>query len=151
MATKTVIGSDNSNPNHQVEIIGDQTIEPVVASEFDKKAQKKMFDEEAFMNEIVEIEIATSTNENDPPHILLNVNGTSMPLIRGVPLPVKRKYVEVLARCKETKYRQPTRDMANPEAGNTLLGNTALTYPFQVLKDTARGMAWLQAVKAEAA
>lgn len=141
---KTIIGDAKSET--AVEVHTDQTIEPVVNLEMGKTVS-----EEVFMNELVEIIVAETTDENAPPHLLLNVNGVSMPLARGTPINVKRKYVEVLARCKETKYKQPTRDMSNPEAGNHLVGSTALTYPFEVVTDSDKGRAWLRAVRAEAA
>lgn len=142
----------NANSEHQVEVFTDQTVEPIVAQEFDKQSQAQLFNVEAFMNEPVEIVLAESNNDNDAPVIVLNVNGVSMPIARGVPVKVKRKYVEVLARCKETKYRQPDRNMANPEGGNELVGATALSYPFEVLHDpNPKGGAWLRAVKLEAA
>jgi hypothetical protein len=138
MAKNTVTG---------VEVNDGQNLEPIVAHEFGKAAS-----EEAFMNELLVIELATTTDDEDPQHVIVNVNGVSQPLMRGVPFEVKRKYVEVLARCKETKYKQPTRDMQNPEAGNSLNGRTALTYPFQVLEDpNPIGREWLKAVLAEAA
>lgn len=145
MANKrTIIGSDD-NPDHQVEVHGDQELEPIVNQEFDRTVA-----EEAFMNELVEIEVAPTTDDNAPSSFVLNVNNVNQPIMRGVPIKVKRKYVEVLARCKETRHTQPVRDMTNPEAGNALIGRTALAYPFQVLQDSGKGMAWLRAVMAEA-
>jgi hypothetical protein len=138
----------NAGTEHAVEVHTDQTPEPVLALEgLDKVAR-----EEAFMNEMVEILVHTTTDENAPPMVLLNVNGTNQPIPRGVPVKVRRKYVEVLARCKETKYRQPDRDMMNPEQGNEMLGRTGQVYPFQLVSDpNPKGPAWLAAVQAEAA
>lgn len=144
---KTIIGTGGKDT--QVEVFSDQEIEPIVSQEFKEGQHKEMFDQEAFMNEMVEIEVAETTDDNAPTSFVLNVNNVNQPIVRGIPMNVKRKYVEVLARCKETKYKQPMRDMANPEAGNQLNGSTALTYPFTVLRDSPRGMAWLRAVKAE--
>lgn len=145
---KTIIGASAKHENHApVEVFTDTTIEPVVASQMGDFTPAER--EEAFMNEIVEIEIAPTTDENSPTHVLISVNGVNMPLMRGTPIKLKRKYVEVLARCNETKYKQPTRDMSNPEVGNQLMGNTALTYPFHVNEDTPRGRAWLKAVRSE--
>jgi hypothetical protein len=130
-----------------VEVDDGQNIEPVVSQEFGKAVS-----EEAFMNELLVIELATTTSEEDPQHVIVNVNNVAQPLMRGVPFEVKRKYVEVLARCKETKYKQPHRNMDNPEPGNQLVGRTALTYPFTVIEDkNPIGRAWLKAVLAEAA
>lgn len=138
----------NAGTENAVEVHTDQSPEPVLALE----GLAKVAAEEAFMNEYVEIEVATTTDDNAPPMVLLNVNGTNQPIPRGVPVKVRRKYVEVLARCKETKYRQPDRDMMNPEQGNEMLGRTALVYPFNVIADeNPKGRAWLKAVMAEAA
>jgi hypothetical protein len=124
-----------------------QQVEAVVTSEFGKAAS-----EEAFMHEELVINVAEPLSEEEGRHVVLNVNGTVMPIERGKDVMVKRKYVEVLARCKETRYKQPTRDMGNPEAGNQLIGRTALTYPFAVIEDrNPIGRAWLKAVLAEAA
>lgn len=125
-------------------ITSDQSLEPVVTQEFDKTVS-----EEAFMNEILEIEVASSTDENQPNHIVLDVNNLKQPVFRGQPTRMRRMFVEVLARCKETKYTQiqnpfePDRQEMRPR--------TALAYPFTVLHDPNRqGGAWLKAVLAEA-
>lgn len=132
-------------PLPNVDVHDDLTVDPIVTQEFDQTIS-----EEEFMNELLVIEISPSTSEEDNPIVPLNVNGNPHPVARGFPVEIRRKFVEILARCKETKYKQPTRDMMNPEAGNALIGRTALTYPFQVLEDkNPKGRAWLQAVLAE--
>ena len=113
---------------------------------------RQLASDEAFMEERVTIVIHPTTDENQPNHVILNVNGTNQPVIRGVPTSIKRKYLEVLARMKETKYSQPQRDMANPEYGNQVIGRTALVYPFDVQEDAnPKGRAWLQNIMAEPA
>lgn len=133
------------NQNTKLQVTTDLVTEPAPDRDFEKAVR-----EESFFNEPVTIEIATTTDENAPPHVIVSVNGVSQPIARGVPTTVKRKYVEVLARCWETKYKQPDRDMANPEAGNGLYGRSALTYPFQVLEDkNPVGHAWLRKIMSE--
>lgn len=125
---------------------GDQSIETPSTTEFSREIA-----EEAFMNEIVTVEIATTTDENQPSHVVLNVNGVNQPIFRGVPTPVKRKFVEVLARCKETKYTQHQLNPYEPDRIE-MRAKTALVYPFQVLEDNnPKGRAWLQAILSEAA
>jgi hypothetical protein len=132
-------------PIANVEVIDDTTVDPIVNQEFDETILT-----EAFMDEKMVIEVSPSPNEEDHPCVILNVNGTAHPIWRGYPVETKRKYVEVLARSKETKYKQPPRDMGDPEKGNALVGRTALCYPFQVLEDkNPKGRAWLAAVLAE--
>lgn len=116
----------------------------------DPGLQKQILEEEVFMNEIVEVYCYPSTNENEPPHFTLSVNGTNQPVFRGSVTPMKRKYLEVLARMKQTAFTQPARDIMNPEAGNQLIGRTALVYPFELRKDpNPRGPAWLAAIVSE--
>lgn len=106
--------------------------------------------DEAFMNEVVVVHAHASTNENDPPHFILSVNGTNQPVFRGQNTPMKRKYLEVLARMKTTNFTQPPRDNMNPEPGNALIPHTGMVYPFQVIEDkNPRGPAWLSAILQE--
>ena len=106
---------------------------------------------EVFMNELLEIEVSTTTDENAPPWVMLNVNGVAQPIRRGYPIKVKRKYVEVLARMKETKYTQMTPNPMEPE--NIVMDpRTGYVYPFTVLHDpNPRGRGWLDHIKAEPA
>lgn len=104
---------------------------------------KQIAAEEEFMNEMLTIEVPASNNENEPPHVVVNCNGTNQVIMRGVPVKVRRKYVEILARAKEIKYRQETRNPAAPDQ-ISMLQTAALSYPFQVLQDPNRkGPAWL--------
>jgi hypothetical protein len=106
---------------------------------------------EAFMNELVEVMVHSSTDENQAPHVILNCNGTNQPILRGVPTRVRRKYVEILARMKETKYSQVTRNPAAPDQID-MIARHGLAYPFEMLSDeNPRGRAWLQNVLAEPA
>ena len=106
---------------------------------------------EAFMNEMVEVMVHASTDENQSPHVILNCNGTNQPILRGVPMRVRRKYVEILARMKETKYSQITRNPGAPDQID-MIARHGLAYPFEMLSDeNPRGRAWLQNVLAEPA
>lgn len=99
---------------------------------------------EAFMNEIVFITIPESTDEEDLPVVSIGVNGMQQPIVRGVSTPVKRKYVEVLAHAKETKYKQVLADSSDP-ASVQMVPRTALSYPFSVDRDdNPNGRAWLR-------
>lgn len=106
---------------------------------------------EAFMNEMVEVMVHASTDENQSPHVILNCNGTNQPILRGVPMRVRRKYVEILARMKETKYSQITRNPGAPDQID-MIARHGLAYPFEMLNDeNPRGRAWLSNVLAEPA
>lgn len=123
----------------------DQEIEPIVNIEF---AGKTIADE-AFMNEIVEVTLSSTTDENQPSHVTFAVNGINQTFMRDVPVKCKRKFLEVLARCKETKYTQ-VRDPIELDRSQ-MVARTLLAYPFQVNDDpNPKGRAWLRAVMAEA-
>jgi hypothetical protein len=112
---------------------------------------RQMAASEAFMNEFVESMIHSTTDENQAPHIIVNCNGVNQPIIRGVPTKVRRKYVEILARMKETKYSQVTPNPAAPDVSE-MRARHGLAYPFEVIDDkNPRGRAWLQNVLAEPA
>lgn len=101
---------------------------------------------EMFMNEKVIITIHESANEEDLPVVCPMVNGIGQPIVRGYPTPVKRKYVECLARAKETKYKQVQMD-ANDPASLKMIPRTVLAYPFAIERDdNPNGRAWLREI-----
>lgn len=107
--------------------------------------------DEAFMNEFVVITVHATTDENQPPQVVVNCNGTNTVIVRGIPTRVRRKYVEILARMKETKYSQSTPNPAAPDQIE-MRARHGLSYPFDLTEDeNPRGRAWLQNVLAEPA
>lgn len=99
---------------------------------------------EMFMNERVIIVIHESPNEEDLPVVCPMVNGVGQPIVRGYPTPVKRKYVEALARAKETRYKQVQMD-ANDPSSLKMIPRTVLAYPFAIERDdNPNGRAWLR-------
>lgn len=131
-----------------IEITDDApVVEPVSqAADF-----REMAASEAFMNEHVTIMVHSTTDENQAPHVIVNCNGTNQPIIRGVPTKVRRKYVEILARMKETKYTQVTPNPAAPDVSE-MRARHGLAYPFDLVEDAnPKGRAWLQNVLAEPA
>ena len=124
-----------------IEIADDTSMEIVQMTDF-----QKAIEDEAFMNEIVTVLVAATVDENAPSHVVLGVNGMNQPIFRDVPTSIKRKYLEVLARCRETKYSQRTNNPMEPDRIENI-PRTAFAYPFQVLEDkNPKGSAWLQAV-----
>jgi hypothetical protein len=99
---------------------------------------------EAFMHEVLVVTVHEDSDEEALPVVTLCVNGTTQPIFRGIPTPIKRKYVEALARAKETKYRQALDDPNDP-ASITMVPRSALAYPFTVESDpNPRGRVWLR-------
>jgi len=131
-----------------IEILDDTpTIDPV-SQVLDLR---ELASSELFMNEMVTVLVNATTDENQSPHVILNCNGTNQPIMRGVPTTVRRKYVEILARMKETKYSQVTRNPAAPDQID-MIARHGLAYPFELMEDAnPRGRAWLSNVMAEPA
>ena len=128
-----------------IQIVDDAQIETIT------KDIKQLVLDEAFMNEMVTVMVHSSTDENQSPHVILNCNGTNQPLMRGVPSTIRRKYVEILAHKKETKYSQVTRNPAAPDQID-MVARHGLAYPFELMEDAnPRGRAWLNSVLAEPA
>jgi hypothetical protein len=103
---------------------------------------------DAFMNEPVMVTVLSGGKENEAPYVQVAVNGVTQMFRRDVPIVVKRKYVERLARAKETGYDQELDDRLG-ERMNMLQQTKSLRYPFSVNRDdNPRGSAWLRAVLA---
>ena len=103
---------------------------------------------EAFMNEPVMVTVLSSGKDNEMPYVQVAVNGVTQMFLRDTQMVVKRKYVERLARAKETGYEQTVDDRLG-ERMNTLHNRHSLRYPFQVNRDdNPRGAAWLRAILA---
>ena len=122
-----------------------QPVEVIPVADFSKD-----IGEEAFMNEKILIRVHADSNKESLPVIVPSVNGINQPIVRNQNTWVRRKYVEVLARTRTTRYDQviDKEDMQK----FVMEDNTSLTYPFSVLKDpNPKGEAWLNAVLASAA
>lgn len=138
----------SNSPTKGIEITDDTPIVETVAESKDFSA---LAASEAFMNELVTVMVHSTTDENQAPHVIVNCNGTNQPIIRGMPTKVRRKYVEILARMKETKYTQVTRNASAPDQID-MIARHGLAYPFDLIDDAnPRGRAWLQNVLAEPA
>jgi len=100
-----------------------------------------------FGEDVLEITVQISGNDGDIPVITPSVNAVNQPIIRGVKQPVKRKYVEALARSRTTKYTQELANSLDPSS-LVMRESTVLTYPFTVHKDPAgpEGKAWLEGI-----
>ncbi len=103
----------------------------------------------AFGEELVEIVVHESTEPNASPLVDTYVNGVPQRFIRGQSQRVKRKFVEVLARAKQTGIKT-TVDMSNGEPVNRIQRHTGLRYPFSVQHDpNPKGAAWLRSILAQ--
>jgi hypothetical protein len=109
-------------------------------------------DEMKMMEEAVEVLVHESTDQNAAPFVEVWNNGTVQRFIRGTPQVCKRKYLEVLARAKETSVT--THEAIHQHSGDRYTRidkHTALKYPFSVIVDhNPKGAQWLKGVLASA-
>ncbi len=110
-----------------------------------------------FMEEPVEIMIHESIDPNAEQFIFCAVNGEGagshhLPwLPRGIPVTVKRKHVERLARAKPISLSTFDTTDATGALAKGIRSRRALAYPFSVIHDpNPRGPSWLKGVLAEA-
>lgn len=105
----------------------------------------------AFMEEPVEVLVHESADKNAQAIVETGVNGVSQRFIRGVPITVKRKYVERLARAKPISYGQEKYVDHDGFDAYRYPSRTGLLYPFSVIHDAnPLGAPWLRKVLAEA-
>ena len=104
-----------------------------------------------FMNDVLLVEVATTTDKYEPQFVQLWNDGRIQVIPRGIPTHVKRKYVEVMARMKMESFRnEEYRDM---DGNNSVRWpkTSGLRYPFAVIEDPSpNGRAWLRSVLASA-
>lgn len=130
---------------------GPARLEPAEIEVVDGPNWKDRAEELAFMDEKVTVMVHETEDPNASVVVPTFVNGRSQYFIRGREALVKRKYVEALARAKETRYRQEYYKDANGNDAVRSIPVTALKYPFSVVEDrSTMGRAWLKKVLAEA-
>lgn len=97
-----------------------------------------------FMEELVEVEVHESTDPNAEPVVDLYCNGIPQRFARGVPIAVKRKYVQILASARQTSMTTTVK-VDGDNVVNRINKHSAARYPFRVLRDdNPRGRDWLR-------
>lgn len=103
----------------------------------------------AFLEEPVMVRIAQTNDKNADQVIELIVNGEIQLLRRGEPKTVKRKFVDLMARMKSTRFASHERTADNGEKYMEQVPYTATVHEFTVMKDAnPLGEAWLKATLA---
>jgi len=106
----------------------------------------------AFMEEPVTIMLTPTVDKNAEKVIPVWNDGRIELFERGKAKVTKRKYVEVLARCKETAYGQEEFVNADGVRNIRYPSTNALRYPFTVIEDrNPNGSAWLLKILQEGA
>jgi hypothetical protein len=129
-----------------VELLDDGLEIEVISSD---KDLRKIAADEQFANQVLEILVHASSDEREMDRLVLNVGGVNMPIMKGVKTKLKRKFVEVLARMKQTKYGQRTINPMEPDRIQ-MVPTTTQAHPFAVYHDPhPKGAAWLEAILRE--
>lgn len=113
----------------------------------DPRMQEKL-STEAFMNEMVEVRINDSAEQNADMGFAIYVNGKPEIFRQGEQRYVKRMYVEGLARAKKTSFANVFRvDPGTGEKEYVYPSKTGLRYGFSVVTDRNKnGATWLESV-----
>ena len=118
--------------------------------EIETVVDMKKADMLAFMEEPVTIVVMSSGDVNEVDLVQVAVNGTTQFIKRDEPITVKRKYVERLARCKKTDFRQALDDSQGEVSFNILSRHHSLRFPFSVIQDqNPKGPGWLKQILTE--
>jgi hypothetical protein len=107
-----------------------------------------------FCEDILTINIHESSDQDAPEtHVFLSVNGrgagpNGIPWVpRGQNVKVARKYVEVLARARPSKYGSVEKINSIGEREVVYPRTSSLRYPFSVIEDpNPKGAAWLTTI-----
>lgn len=135
-----------------------ETTDSVIAVHSDMVGFNEKAERLAFMEELVQVMIHEDQNANDDPqpYVFLSVNGegpmpNKVPWVpRGVPINIKRKFVERLARAKRETVKSVEKVNAQGERYIEYPKHASLQYPFSVLRDdNPRGATWLTQVLSE--
>lgn len=118
----------------------------------DGPIQSDYMKELAFNEEHVTVQVHETNDENAIPLVDIYVNGVVQFFPRGVPVIIKRKFLEGLVRAKPMSIRaKATMKAAGEEPINNVSRSSALAYPFTVVEDkNPNGSAWLRKIMAEA-
>lgn len=116
----------------------------------DTPAFKDHADNLAFMEELVQVRVHETTEKNAEKVVDVYCNGIPQRFIRGVPIVVKRKYVEVLARAKPFTVTTPEIVDATGSRTTKIETSSALRYPFDMQDRNPDGQRWLQSILLEA-
>lgn len=105
----------------------------------------------AFFNELVEVKILEDQRPNAEQFIQTSVNGVNQFFERGMPVFVKRMFVEILARARPFNITTQEYVDSNGSRATKIVKTFGLQYPFTVLSDpNPDGRRWLESVLKEA-
>lgn len=138
------------DPSLIIPATGDIVREDVTLVVADGPMAGSQLDDLAFMEEQVDVMVHESTDANADNPVWVACNGQNQFFVRGQAQTVKRKFVEILARAKQTAIATKEIHQFDGELGTQVTKSTALRYPFSIISDqNPKGGAWLKKVLSE--
>ena len=108
---------------------------------------RKLFSEEAFMNEYVTIFLHPGQDSSEV-GVPVSVNGNRVYIVPGRPQKVKRFHVYQLVKARPDVIIHRSDDYNAPESElNRMFKQNTSRYNFDVLEDTPKGIAWLKELR----
>lgn len=124
----------------------DLVLEPVEALDFEGQAEKL-----AFLNEMVIVNIAETSDPAAENPVMLSVNGRAVYIKRGDDTVVRRMYAEQLLRAKPIGINTKVGRDEGGEVTNRITKTSAMKYPFSMVRDdNPLGRPWMRKILAEA-
>ncbi len=104
---------------------------------------------EVFMNEMVCVKVAETTDDTQTPMPEVCVNGRTQFFARGREQWVRRMFIGPLARAKKTTYTQRMEKLEDGSDTYVQVPHSALMYPFEIVEDNQKGKEWLRSILRE--
>lgn len=124
----------------------DLLLEPVDPLGFEDHAAQL-----AFLNEMVIVNIAETSDPNAENPVMLSVNGRAVYIKRGEDAVVRRMYIEQLLRAKPVGVNTKVGRGNDGEVTNKITKTSAMKYPFSMVRDdNPLGRAWMRKILSEA-
>lgn len=115
----------------------------------DDKAKKL-----AFLEQEVTVELSEGTDIDAEKFVFLSINGVGPGpnglqwVPRGTPVKMKRKFLEVLAKARQVKYKNHEQTNREGVQESFQKARSADIYPFTIIEDTREGIEWLRNLRA---
>lgn len=153
---KQIIDAPDFDKQHALEVTNEnehlyipeaveiETVRPTGAAKgnggLDAHAQELLFNEE-----FVEVMVHESTDRNAENPVFTACQGVSQYFFRGEVQRVRRKYVAILAACKEHNISTPEYTAGDGSRAMSVRRTSSLKYPFSIISDpNPRGAPWLK-------
>ena len=126
-----------------------ESLEDAVIEPADRMPSKEWSEQMAMNEEKVKIIVHETTDKNANQIPDIYVNGIPQRFLRGQEQVIRWKFVELLARCRETIYTQQKYRDDDGNEGYRNIPHTALKYPFSMVDASQKFHDRLKAVMAE--